>query len=198
MSAVAPPMEAAGPAVPVRPTRISGPRAVVAVAALVVAAAAVALFIGRGSPSPAPTGFVGPAATFSLPELREGRPDVSLASAPGHPVVVNFFAAWCVPCRTELPALRDAAAAHPDITFVGVDHQDSRDDAIEILDKSGVTYPAGYDPRGETATKYGLRGLPATAFIDPRGRIVELHQGALSAKEIEVKLQHLTLQSKAA
>jgi len=165
---------------------------------LVVAAGAVALFIGHGSPSSSPSGFVGPASPFSLPELRSGRPDVALAAAPGHPTVVNFFAAWCVPCRAELPALRDAAAAHPDITFVGVDHQDSRDDAIELLDRSGVTYPAGYDPRGETATKYGLRGLPATAFIDPRGRIVELHQGALSAKEIEAKLQRLTLQSKAA
>lgn len=180
---------------------MSGPKSVAAVAVLIVAAVSVALFIGRGhgavSAATAPA-VARPAIPFTLPELRPDRPDVRLAAAPGRPTIVNFFAAWCVPCRTELPALRAAAAAHPEISFLGVDHQDSRADAIELLDATGVPYPAGYDPRGEVASKYGLRGLPATAFIDPRGRVVELHQGALSPRTLDEALRLLTLQSKSA
>ena len=177
---------------------MSGPKAVAAVAALLAAAVAVAMFIGRSDPAPSSSAALRPSTPFSLPDLRSGGPDVSLASTPGRPTVVNFFAAWCVPCRTELPALRDAAAAHPDVAFLGVDHQDSRDDAVELLDQAGVTYPAGYDPHGDIAAKYGLRGLPATVFIDPRGRIVELHQGALNAKDLDERLRRLTLQSRTA
>jgi thiol-disulfide isomerase/thioredoxin len=176
-------------------------RAVVAVAALIAVAVAAALFIGRagtgddaGSAS-APSGRA--ATPFSLPELRDGRPPVVLTSSPEKPTVVNFFAAWCEPCKRELPALQAAAASHPDVAFLGVDHQDSRLDAIELLDAHGVTYPAGYDPRGDLAARYAVRGLPATVFIGTDGRIVDFHQGELSAAELQQRLDRLTLRKPA-
>jgi thiol-disulfide isomerase/thioredoxin len=185
--------------VPSLSSRLSTRRAVVAIAVLIAVTAAVAVFIGRDAatddPS-SPTGRV--AAPFTLPELRADRGQVGLAAAPGKPTVVNFFANWCAPCKRELPAMRDAAAAHPEVAFLGVDHQDSREDAIELLDRFGVTYPAGYDPKGDVGAKYFIRGLPATAFIDADGRIVDFHQGELTTKELQERLDKLTLRKSAA
>jgi thiol-disulfide isomerase/thioredoxin len=177
-------------------------RAVIAVVVLIAVTAAAAVFIGQstgtGGDGPGPSTVTGRVAVpFTLPELRADRGDVVLAAKPAKPTVVNFFAWWCEPCKRELPALRDAAAAHPEIAFLGVDHQDSRDDAIELLDGFGVTYPAGYDPRGDVAAKYAVRGLPATVFIDTDGRIVDLHQGELSATELQERLDRLTLRKPA-
>ncbi len=174
---------------------MTAPRAVVAVAVLIAVAVAVALFVGR-TQSVGPTTASAasrPAPTFTLPALRDGGGQVALAAVPGRPTVVNFFAAWCEPCKRELPALRAAAEANPEVSFLGVDHQDSRLDAIELLDANHITYPAGYDPRGDVAASYAVRGLPATAFVDAAGRIVAFHQGELSAKELQAQLEALTL-----
>lgn len=186
-------------------TRMSARRAVVAVAVLIPLTAVAAVFISQASNADggaAETGTssgsaVRVAAPFSLPELRPERGDVTLAATPGRPTVVNFFAAWCAPCKRELPALREAAAANPDVRFLGVDHQDSRQDAIELLDRSGITYPAGYDPKGNVAATYAVRGLPATVFIGTDGRIVALRQGELSAGELRERLDELTLRNPA-
>jgi thiol-disulfide isomerase/thioredoxin len=184
-------------------TRMSARRAVIAVAVLISLTAAAAVFIGQASDPTGPgddgstvgAGSARVAATFTLPELRSERADVVLSATPGRPTVVNFFAAWCDPCQRELPALRDAAAANPDVAFVGIDHQDSREDAIELLDHFGITYPAGYDPRGDVAAKYFVRGLPATVFIGSDGRVVDFHQGELSADELHERLARLTLRN---
>lgn len=173
-------------------------RAVTSVAVLIALAAGVAVFIGTGSTPEGPEGARRPAAPFVLPELRAGRPNVTLASAAGKPAVVNFFAAWCEPCKQELPAFRAAAAAHAGISFIGIDHQDSREDAVELLDAFAIPYVAGYDPRGDVAARYGVRGLPATVFIDRTGSVVELHQGVLTAQQLEQRLRRLTLQDREA
>lgn len=181
-------------------TRMSARRAVVAVAVLISLTAAAAVFIGSASSTEAPT-TGSPrrlAVPFTLPELRSDRGEVALMAEPGSPTVVNFFAAWCEPCKRELPALREVSAAYPDVAFVGVDHQDSREDAIELLDRFGITYPAGYDPRGDVAAKYFVRGLPATVFIGSDGRVVDFHQGELSAGELRKRLDRLTLRKPAA
>ncbi|HVF32210.1 MAG TPA: TlpA disulfide reductase family protein [Acidimicrobiales bacterium] len=188
-------------AAPPRGAGVTTPRAVLAVAVLIAVAVAAALFIGQGASGP--DGAVGAGAerlapAFTLAELRAERGEVVLAAGPDRPTVVNFFAAWCEPCKRELPALRDAAAAHPDVAFLGVDHQDSRLDAIELLDAHRVTYPAGYDPRGDVAARYGVRGLPATVFISTDGRIVDFHQGELSVDELRERLDRLTLRKPAA
>ena len=184
-------------------TRMSARRAVVAVAVLISLTAAAAVFIGQASspdrPAATTTGDTGRVAVaFTLPELREGRPPVEVAAKPDKPTVVNFFAWSCEPCKRELPALRDAAAAHPDVAFVGVNFQASREDGMELLDRYGVTYPAGDDPRGDVGAKYAIRGLPATIFIDTDGRITALQHGELSPAELQEQLERLTLRKPAA
>ncbi len=183
-------------------TRMSARRAVVAVAVLISLTAVAAVFIGQASNGDrtdqvdAGTGRM--AVAFTLPELREGRPDVTVAAKPDKPTVVNFFAWSCEPCKRELPALRDAAAANPDVAFVGVNFQASREDGIELLAQHGVTYPAGDDPRGDVGAKYAIRGLPATIFIDTDGRITALQHGELSPAELREQLDRLTLRKPAA
>ncbi len=174
---------------------------VTVVAGLFAVAVAVGLFIdeqrevgnaGQGGDTSARI-----APGFSLPELRPERPAVTLAATAGKPTVVNFFAAWCEPCKKELPLLRDASLRYAGtVAFLGVDHQDSRSDAIERLDEFGITYPAGYDPKGDVAARYGLRGLPATVFIGADGRIVEVYHGEISAAQLDERLRQLTLQNR--
>ncbi len=175
---------------------------VVLVGALVALAAGVGLFIDQQGRSRIASGGMDSAARlappFSLPELRPDRPAVTLAAAPGKPTVVNFFAAWCEPCKKELPVLREASLRYAGtVAFLGVDHQDSRSDAIARLDEYRITYPAGYDPKGDVAARYGLRGLPGTVFIAADGRIVDLHHGQISAADLEQRLRRLTLQNRA-
>jgi len=134
----------------------------------------------------------GMAKPFRLPNLIPGEPEVDLAALRGRPVVVNFWASWCVPCRREMPAFQAVyQRVGGRIAFVGVDHQDSRRLALQFLAQTGVRYPSGYDPEGKTAASFGLFGLPATIFISPSGRILERHTGPYSEPDLQATLDRL-------
>jgi cytochrome c biogenesis protein CcmG/thiol:disulfide interchange protein DsbE len=134
-----------------------------------------------------------PAPTFDLPDVREGRPRVDLAALEGTPVVLNFFAAWCDPCRRELPLLvREAARLDDKVVFVGVDVQDSRSRAKDLLTETGVEYPAAYDPKATVAAGFRVYArLPATFFIDARGRIVDQALGEMNQARLREGLAAL-------
>ena len=161
-------------------------------AAVVVAAVAVGVGLTRGGQeagAPALAGSVAP--LFSLEDVRSTGPAVELTA--GKPAVVNFFASWCVPCREELPTLERASQrAAGTVSFVGVDVSDSRSRAVELLDATGVTFPAGYDPDRAVATDYRLRGMPTTVFVDARGRVADVAHGRLSASDLDRRLALLT------
>ena len=132
------------------------------------------------------------APAFRLSDVRDESRFVSLEDYRGRPVVLNFWASWCVPCRKEMPALQEVSEEVQDrIAFVGVNHQDSRRDALGFLDETGVRFAAGYDPQGGIATAYGLYGMPTTIFISPDGRILERHRGEISEAELRRKLELL-------
>ena len=131
----------------------------------------------------------GPAPAFSLDDVRGTGAAVALPT--GRPAVVNFFASWCVPCRAELPVLEAAAQREAGLAFVGVDVNDSKRAAAELLEATGVTFPAGYDPDQAVATDYMVRGMPTTVFVDAAGRIDAVHQGELSAAELDRRLAGL-------
>ena len=126
----------------------------------------------------------GPAAPIELERLdAEGR--VSLAALQGRPVVVNFFASWCVPCRRELPAFQAVADRAGDrVAFLGIDHQDDRKGGLDLLADTGVRFPSGYDPEGKVARAYGLLGMPSTLFVSPDGVLLEAHTGEMSEAQL--------------
>ena len=134
----------------------------------------------------------GAAKPIDLPNLRAGGPGISLSAFRGRPVVVNFFASWCVPCRREMPALQAVSRSVTGrVAFVGVDHQDSRRLALALLHDTGVTYPAAYDPAGKVAASYGLFGMPTTLFVSADGRLLERRTGELRRDELEATIERL-------
>jgi len=112
--------------------------------------------------------LTGAAKTFSLDDVRAGRPAVSLAGIPGQAVVLNFFASWCPPCVRELPALQAMAERVPGAGPVRRrDLNDSRDSARSLLDRSGVNLPGGLRRQERPGYDYGIQGMPTTLFIGP-------------------------------
>lgn len=105
-----------------------------------------------------------------------------LADLRGQVVVVNFWASWCVPCRTEHPELVAAADAYADagVRFIGVNYQDQRSSAVAFLDElgRGEGYEYVTDPDSRGAVDFGVYGIPETFFIDPEGTIVAKITGA--------------------
>jgi len=109
--------------------------------------------------------------------------DAELRELRGHPVVVNLWASWCGPCRHELPFFqRQAVKRGAQIAFLGVNSNDSRDNARELAARYPMPYPSFVDPRLNVAGGYGARGLPVTAFYDARGKRVLVHQGGFTSE----------------
>jgi hypothetical protein len=80
------------------------------------------------------------------------------------------------------------------VAFLGVNHQDGRTPARDLLRQTGVTYPSGSDPDGKVAADYGLRGMPSTVFISSDGLIVASRTGELSRSELDDMIEKLLLQ----
>lgn len=116
----------------------------------------------------------------------------SFADFSGKPVVVNFFASWCEPCKAELP---DFAAVHDEVgaevAFVGVNVRDGEDDARRLLAETGVDYAVARDPSGSLSEAFGVVNMPSTFLLDASGRIVSSHPGVLSADELRAEIAAL-------
>ncbi|MHB1711553.1 MAG: TlpA family protein disulfide reductase [Acidimicrobiales bacterium] len=129
---------------------------------------------------------------FTAPALRPGQPPVNLASDRGRPVVLNFFASWCHPCKVELPLLRSAwqrVGAH--IHFVGVDVSDNRANALKLVTADRVGYQLAADPSGSLAVRFNLLNLPDTIFINARGKVIHTQVGQLTPKVLDTWLARL-------
>jgi thiol-disulfide isomerase/thioredoxin len=181
-------------------SRLRGRRAlVVAVLAGAAALAVAALaFRGRGADgerrasAPAPSAIGSPAPPFHLSDVRDPSAALSLDDFRGRPLVVNFWASWCGPCAAEMPAFQRVYQRVKDrVAFVGIDHQDTRPEALAMLARTGVSSPGAYDAEGKTATAYGLFGMPTTVFVSPSGRVVEGHGGPMSEVDLEKAIARL-------
>lgn len=116
-----------------------------------------------------------------------------LSDNKGKPVIINFWATWCPPCRAETP---DLQAIHRElgdelvIFSVNLTSQDGGD--IEgFMNEFGVTFPVGLDVDGSAALSYNVLGLPTTIFIDRNGIVNEVFTGAVNKAYIEAKLSEL-------
>jgi len=138
---------------------------------------------------------------FELEVLQRGRapaglaPVVDRAAADGRialdelrgtPVVLNFWASWCDPCRVEAPVLERGwrQAGRQGVLFLGLDMQDVTGDAREFLREFSISYPNVREAGKETSRRYGMTGLPETFFISARGQVVGHVIGALTPGQL--------------
>jgi cytochrome c biogenesis protein CcmG/thiol:disulfide interchange protein DsbE len=112
--------------------------------------------------------------------------ELSLDELRGYPVVLNFWASWCAPCRDEAPAFAAAAREYAGrVVFLGLDHQDLTSDARRFLRKYQVPYVAVRDGGDGTYQDYGLTGTPETYYLDDRGRAIAHSPGAVERDSLE-------------
>jgi thiol-disulfide isomerase/thioredoxin len=166
--------------------RLSTARKISYLVAVVVVAVAVAVVVTLAGGQAKKAGPPPLAKSFSLAQL--GRPGsrVSLASYAGKPVIVNFFASWCPPCRRETPMLaKFYLSMHGRVRVLGIDSNDETAPALQFMHKAGVRYPVGFDPfPAKTTTSYGVLALPQTFFLNARHQIVLHILGPLTTKDL--------------
>jgi cytochrome c biogenesis protein CcmG, thiol:disulfide interchange protein DsbE len=132
----------------------------------------------------------------SLPTVADALPDMDLTGfhtlldqLKGTPVVVNYWAAWCTPCKAEVPLL---VSAHERlggrIQFLGVDMQDLRSGAQSFMHSNGMTYPSVFDPPDAIGLSYGLFSPPMTQFWDADGNLVATIRGEISREALQSNL----------
>jgi cytochrome c biogenesis protein CcmG/thiol:disulfide interchange protein DsbE len=128
-----------------------------------------------------------------LPTDQGARGELDLAALRGQPVVVNFWASWCQPCRDEAPLLERFAAEYGPrgVAFVGVNVWDNAASARAFVAEFGLSYPNGTDARGSAAIDYGLTGLPETFFLDRDGQIVSKFVGPLNERALRTAVERL-------
>ena len=133
----------------------------------------------------APQDAQGPAVQAFARAASDGR--VGIEELRGTPVVLNFWASWCEPCREEAPALQSAWERAPGegVLVLGLNMQDARPDARAFIEEFDLTYPNVREPGGDVARSYGMTGLPETFFISAEGDVVAHARGAVDAAQLE-------------
>ncbi|HEY8839630.1 MAG TPA: redoxin family protein [Candidatus Dormibacteraeota bacterium] len=131
-----------------------------------------------GLASPSSSGGM-QAPTLSLNTLDGKR--VSLADFRGRPVLINFWATYCAPCRREMPLIERTAAQHPRLVVLLVDERDSHQAASAFITQLQITSAVLFDGDGKVGDAYGISGLPTTFFIRPDGGIEGRYIGETTA-----------------
>ena len=117
----------------------------------------------------------------------------------GKPVVVNYWATWCIPCRTEMPRLAAAAATYGEaVHFLGVDVEDDLESAEKFARERRVRYPMLSDPRGAIRRDQGIVGLPVTQFYRSDGALGFVNNGEITADELRKRINDLVIVGKPA
>lgn len=111
------------------------------------------------------------------------------------PVVVNVWASWCIPCRSEAPLLEQAAESAGDVVFVGLNVQDDQAGARGFIAEFFPDAPIDhyFDPNGNIPVSLGgTRGVPMTFFYAPGGELVNLHAGVIDERTLALQLDEIS------
>jgi len=139
------------------------------------------LGVGLLWPASPPSAAAALAPSFTAP-LLDGSRSLSLLSLRGHPVLLNFWASYCAPCKDELPLLQTVYRRYhaQGVVVLGVDAQDdARARARAMIRRLGLTYPIVSDSQGDVADRYTIQGTPMTVFIDVTGHVRGVTAGSL-------------------
>jgi peroxiredoxin len=127
-----------------------------------------------------------PAPDFDLETLEGGR--ARLATYRGHPMLVNFWASWCKPCRDEMPeiilAYRILHDAGLEVLAINLTDQERKKDIRHFADEFQLPFPVALDARGEVRRRYGLIGVPMTVFVDSTGIVRAVHPGPMTTETL--------------
>ena len=168
-----------------------------AVVGLVLALAVAGLLITRGGAgnesfsSKASSEKKDSAPNFTF-KLLDGK-DFHLSDYKGKPVLINFFASWCLPCREEMPVLEKIVQAYgpKGVIFLGIAIDDTEDKMKDFVAKYGVTFPVGLDKTATIQKSFGIYGIPTTYFIDKQGVINYSHSGSVTEELLQHELDKL-------
>ena len=142
---------------------------------------------GSRKPNQLPSVLIGkPAPDIPLPLLQNNQAELALHAYLGQPLLVNFFASWCAPCRAEAPALEHLSKQ---ISIIGIAYKDRPQDTRKFLQKYGNPFVAiGRDDDGRAGMSWGVYGVPETYLITPSGQIKWRHAGPLTRDVITTQL----------
>ncbi len=126
-----------------------------------------------------------PAPDFTLPDLDGNM--VRLSDFSGRPVVLNFWATWCAPCRLEMPELARAMTDHADreLMVLAINQDETAEQVDSFLTEVGLSLPALLDAGNEVGAAYGAFFLPTTVIVGPDGIVGAVHRGILSREQLD-------------
>lgn len=181
-----PPAAAAPVSARKQPGRFAAVLFIVTGALIVAAAAALSLHANR---PPGQLPAVGqPLPDFSLPALSGG--SAQLSSFGGRPVLINFWASWCPPCRVEMLTLEElyAQQAGSDLLILGINSGESPAAAARFVRESGVSFPILLDSDSALSARWLINSLPTTILVGRDGTVKVIHVGLMSAKQMQDRL----------
>ena len=124
------------------------------------------------------------AAALTVPIAAADGSSATLTEFSGTPLVVNLWATWCSPCVKEMPAVDEVASETTSVRIIGVNVGDDPAAAAAFAADLGVSYPQYTDVDGGLMSEFAVANLPATAFIDADGTVLDVHSGAFTADEL--------------
>ena len=169
------------------------PRAVLQRACTLLAGVSFAAISGCASAPPMlPQGATNALVGDALPDFRGATlsgAELDSVELRGKPVVIKFFAEYCVPCQRTLPAVERLHRARPDVAFVGVSEDDRAATAGEIVAKYGLSFPVLHDASKELMQSFRVRELPATFVVDRHGVVRWVAGPAQSERDLDEALR---------